>query len=82
MVALSARDTPLCPGYTVTDVSYLGNSITANLQLAGPACNVNGTDLNTLELLVEYQTGESSEITAVICSSRKPSWRANFPRNK
>lgn len=58
-MALSARDITSCPGYTVTGLSHSANSITANLQLAGTACNVNGTDLNSLQLLVEYQTGKN-----------------------
>lgn len=64
MLALSARDIASCPGYRVTGTSLVGNSITANLQLAGQACNIYGTDLDNLQLLVEYQTGEARAITA------------------
>jgi hypothetical protein len=72
IVALSARDiapdVPSCPGYTLTSVAQMGNSITANLQLAGQACNMYGTDLGSLQLLVEYQTGENRAMTTAHCS--------------
>jgi alpha-glucosidase len=58
IAVLSSRDVPQCPGYKVTAVAHAHNSITATLLLAGPACNVHGTDIDSLQLLVEYQTGE------------------------
>jgi hypothetical protein len=59
-IALSTRDVTSYPGYTLSGVSQTGNAITANLQLAGAACTAYGTDLESLQLLVEYQTGENS----------------------
>ena len=46
-----------CPGYTASNVQNDGAKITANLALAGTACNVYGDDLTDLKLEVEYQTG-------------------------
>lgn len=52
-------DPASCPGYKASNVKSQGGSITsANLNLAGAPCNVYGTDLNNLKLLVEYQTRE------------------------
>lgn len=47
-----------CPGYKASNVRERGNSLTADLSLAGKPCNTYGTDLKNLKLLVEYQTGE------------------------
>lgn len=38
----------LCPGYTASDVQRTQNGFTATLSLAGEACNVYGTDIETL----------------------------------
>jgi alpha-glucosidase len=46
-----------CPGYTASNVNNNGSTVTADLSLAGTACNVYGNDLANLKLLVEYQTG-------------------------
>ena len=45
-----------CPGYTASNVQNGNGKITADLSLGGDACNVYGTDLPDLRLLVEYQT--------------------------
>ena len=45
-----------CPGYTVSNVEQGDQILTADLTLAGTACNVYGEDLTDLKLLVEYQT--------------------------
>ncbi|KAK5054397.1 hypothetical protein LTR84_001287 [Exophiala bonariae] len=45
-----------CPGYTASDVKTSATGLTAQLSLAGPACNVYGTDIENLVLTVEYQT--------------------------
>lgn len=47
-----------CPGYTASNIQDDGARITADLTLAGTACNVYGDDLTNLKLLVEYQTGK------------------------
>lgn len=46
-----------CPGYTASNVQDDGGRVTADLALAGTACNVYGDDLTNLKLEVEYQTG-------------------------
>ncbi|KAK5109944.1 hypothetical protein LTR62_006433 [Meristemomyces frigidus] len=46
----------LCPGYTASDVKHTANGVTATLNLAGDACNVYGTDIETLSLAVDFQT--------------------------
>lgn len=46
-----------CPGYTAAHVTTTDTGLTALLTLAGPACDTYGTDLESLTLLVEHQTG-------------------------
>ncbi|KAK4551864.1 hypothetical protein LTR86_010860 [Recurvomyces mirabilis] len=46
----------LCPGYKASNVERTANGVTATLSLAGDACNVYGTDIETLALNVDYQT--------------------------
>lgn len=46
-----------CPGYAASNVRDEGGRVTAELKLAGTACNVYGDDLTDLRLEVEYQTG-------------------------
>lgn len=46
-----------CPGYEASNVQNTGNSLTADLTLAGPACNAYGDDLVDLRLSVTYETG-------------------------
>ena len=48
----------VCPGYKGSNVKRTSNGLTATLTLAGPACNVYGTDVQTLELTVEYQSSD------------------------
>lgn len=46
-----------CPGYSVSNVQQDGNTVTADLNLAGDACNAYGTDIESLALTVTYETG-------------------------
>lgn len=46
-----------CPGYSASNVQQSGSGLTADLTLAGEACNAYGTDLPNLTLTVEYQSG-------------------------
>ena len=46
-----------CPGYTASNVTETATGLTANLALAGPACNVYGTDIEELTLSVNYDNG-------------------------
>jgi hypothetical protein len=59
-VSLLSRDLTSCPGYMVSSITNTSNTITADLKLAGTACNVNGADVADLQLLVEYQTGKNT----------------------
>jgi alpha-glucosidase len=45
-----------CPGYSASNVTINGSSLTADLTLAGTACNVFGTDITNLKLEVTYET--------------------------
>ncbi|KAL4809285.1 glycosyl hydrolases family 31-domain-containing protein [Aspergillus unguis] len=47
-----------CPGYRASHIHESGNSLTADLTLAGTSCDSYGTDLKDLKLLVEYQTDQ------------------------
>ena len=55
----STGEKPLdkCPGYRACTVKTTPTGLTANLVLAGPACNVYGDDLKKLKLEVNYDTG-------------------------
>lgn len=47
-----------CSGYKASNVQSNGGAIvSADLNLAGAPCNVYGTDLDNLKLLVEYESG-------------------------
>jgi hypothetical protein len=48
-----------CPGYAATNVHTTATGLTADLSLAGPACNVYGNDVKDLRLLVNYDSGIS-----------------------
>lgn len=47
-----------CPGYKASNIKVDSSGLTADLKLAGTACNVYGTDLTDLTLEVVYETGE------------------------
>ena len=49
-----------CPGYTASNVLRSSSSLTADLSLAGTACNIYGQDLQSLKFLAEWQTGKVS----------------------
>ena len=50
-----------CPGYKAENVRQAGANLTADLVLAGHACNVFGPDLQKLQLQVTYETGECKQ---------------------
>lgn len=50
-----------CPGYKASNVKTSANGLTAELKLAGKACNAYGTDLDNLVLEVTYETGELAD---------------------
>ncbi|CAG7915842.1 unnamed protein product [Penicillium olsonii] len=45
-----------CPGYRASNIQQFGQRLTADLSLAGDACNTYGSDLPDLKLLVEEQS--------------------------
>ena len=49
-----------CPGYKASNVVRSGNSVKADLTLAGAACNLYSPDLTDLKFLAEWQTGRLS----------------------
>lgn len=53
----SRHATDACPGYRASNVTETGSRLTAELTLAGEACNAYGTDLKHLTLEVTYETG-------------------------
>lgn len=48
----------VCPGYTASNVVRNAYGFSAILSLAGEACNVYGTDIETLNLEVQYQSAD------------------------
>jgi alpha-glucosidase len=58
--ALRARvaDPNTCPGYAASNVVKTNSSLTADLTLAGAACNVYSDDIKDLKLVVEYQSSK------------------------
>lgn len=55
----------VCPGYTASNVANIKQGFTADLNLAGPACNVYGNDISALYLTVEYQAKERLSVKIV-----------------
>ncbi|KAI0102636.1 glycoside hydrolase family 31 protein [Nemania sp. FL0031] len=48
----------VCPGYKASSVVESPLGLTADLTLAGEPCNVYGTDIEALSLVVEYQVAD------------------------
>ncbi|KAF4933811.1 Alpha-glucosidase [Colletotrichum fructicola] len=48
----------VCPGYTASNVQETSHGFTADLDLAGKACNVYGNEIEALKLVVEYQAAD------------------------
>ena len=49
-----------CPGYKASNVQKTSGKLTADLTFAGDECNVYGSDIKDLRLLVEYQSSRLS----------------------
>lgn len=47
-----------CPGYLASDVAQTATGFTAKLSLRGAACNVHGTDVPELKLIVNYDSSK------------------------
>lgn len=56
---VAAQNIASCPGYSISNIQQTVSGLTAELFLAGDACNVYGADLPNLTLTVEYQSSES-----------------------
>jgi alpha-glucosidase len=52
----------VCPGYTASNVQNTTNGFTADLSLAGDACNVYGNEIEQLTLTVEHQASDRLHI--------------------
>lgn len=61
--AINPQD--VCPGYSASDVKRTSYGLTASLSLAGDACNVYGTDIDFLNLTVEYQSKDRLHVEIV-----------------
>jgi alpha-glucosidase len=72
--AVNAQD--VCPGYLASNIVSTPHGLTADLRLAGSACNVYGTDIEALNLTVEYQSSDRLhvEITPSYVDSSNSSW--------
>lgn len=66
----------VCPGYVASNLVKTAYGLTADLTLAGSACNVYGTDVANLRLTVEYQSTDRLhvEITPTYISPANGSW--------
>jgi alpha-glucosidase len=65
-----------CPGYKASNVVKTSHGMTADLSLAGKACNAYGTDVDILALTVEFQSEDRLhiEITPKYVSDKNSSW--------
>lgn len=55
----------VCPGYIASNVQKTAYGLTASLTLAGTACHVYGTDIEALNLTVEYQTADRLHVEII-----------------
>jgi len=69
LVARQAQSIASCPGYSASNVVTTATTLSADLTLAGAACNVYGKDLMSLILNVEYQTGKLLIEVQLTCRS-------------
>lgn len=76
MVLQALNAQAVCPGYTASNIKTSSTGLTANLALAGAACNAYGTDVESLSLLVEYQTDHRLHvsITPTTLTAANESW--------
>jgi hypothetical protein len=72
--AVNAQD--VCPGYKASNIVRTPYGLKAQLSLAGAACNVYGTDIEALNLTVEYQSDDRLHvgITPTYVDSSNSSW--------
>jgi alpha-glucosidase len=72
--AVNVQD--VCPGYKASNVARTPHGLTADLSLAGEACNVYGIDVDALRLTVEYQSSDRLhvEITPTYVDASNSTW--------
>lgn len=72
--AINPQD--VCPGYKASNVARTRYGLTAQLSIAGAACNLYGTDIDALSLKVEYQSSDRLhvEITPTYVDQSNSSW--------
>ena len=72
--AVNAQD--VCPGYKASNIVRTPYGLKAQLSLAGAVCNVYGTDIEALNLTVEYQSDDRLHvgITPTYVDSSNSSW--------
>lgn len=65
-----------CPGYKATNIQQQQYGMTATLTLAGSACNAYGTDVDSLDLSVQQQSGDrlNVEIKPTYTDASNISW--------
>jgi alpha-glucosidase len=56
-MAVPLKRADSCPGYKASNVQRSDSSLTADLTLAGTACNIHGQDLQDLKFSAQWQTG-------------------------
>lgn len=59
-VLLRQANGTACPGYSASNVQTTETGLTADLSLAGPACDSYGSDIENLRLTVNYDTGKAT----------------------
>lgn len=67
--AASADALASCPGYKATNVKTTSTGLTADLTLAGKACDVYGTDLTNLILQVTYEDGMLAQLAILMATA-------------
>jgi alpha-glucosidase len=65
-----------CPGYKASNVKESARGLTATLKLAGKACNAYGTDVDSLDLSIEYLANDrlNVQIVPTYIDSSNASW--------
>lgn len=76
--AVPLRRAEDCPGYKASNVVRSNSGITADLTLAGSACNLYSTDLVDLKFTAEWQTGTFLKLHSL---ARAESGRLSPSRN-
>lgn len=76
--AVSLKRADSCPGYKASNVQRSESSLTADLTLAGTACNIHGEDLLDLKFSAQWQTGMFLPDLPLCLLSSKRCWRSKL----